>query len=142
MRTDSMSATWLAGAARRPAGAALTDDEWAELSALLDERRRDDMAEAERVAESLGTLLASRSEATADDEHDPEGPSLGDEWSRLQMLRSSAALDIAAVEAARERMLFGEYGTCIGCARPIGIDRLRARPTTEFCIACAIAAER
>jgi RNA polymerase-binding transcription factor DksA len=120
----------------------LTQQELAEFAELLDRRRHDDVAEAERLAESLGTLLASRSEATADDEHDPEGPTLSSEWSRLQALRVDATQDLTAVDAARDRLEHGTYGVCTRCARPIGVDRLRARPTAELCISCAIAVER
>jgi DnaK suppressor protein len=112
-----------------------------ELEALLRERRLGDVAEAERMAESLGVLLSSRSESTADDEHDPEGPTLSSEWSRLQALRSDAAHDIVAVDAALERLRRGTYGVCLRCGEPIGVDRLRARPTAEFCIRCAVAVE-
>lgn len=119
----------------------LTAEERDELAALLHERRRGDLAEAQRMAESLGVLLASRSESTADDEHDPEGPTLSSEWSRLQAQRSDAARDIAAVDAALERIRTGTYGICVRCGEPIGVDRLRARPTAELCIRCAVAVE-
>lgn len=112
-----------------------------EFETLLRERRRGDVAESQRMAESLGSLLASRSESTADDEHDPEGPTLSSEWSRLQALRSDAAHDIVAVDAALERLHRGTYGVCTRCGRSIGVDRLRARPTAEFCISCAVAVE-
>jgi len=120
---------------------ALDAAELEELAALLRERRRSDIVESERMAESLGVLLASRSESTADDEHDPEGPTLSSEWSRLQALRSDSAHDIVAVDAALERLHRGTYGVCIRCGRSIGIDRLRARPTAELCIRCAVAVE-
>lgn len=120
----------------------LSDDELDEFAAVLDRRRHDDVVEAEHLAETLGTLLASRSESTADDEHDPEGPTLSSEWSRLQALRSDAAADLAAVEAAGARLQDGSFGLCTHCGRAIGVDRLRARPTAELCIQCAIAAER
>ncbi|WP_025158577.1 TraR/DksA family transcriptional regulator [Leifsonia aquatica] len=120
----------------------LSDGELDEFAAVLDRRRHDDVVEAEHLAETLGTLLASRSESTADDEHDPEGPTLSSEWSRLQALRSDAAADLAAVEAAGARLQDGSFGLCTHCGRAIGVDRLRARPTAELCIQCAIAAER
>lgn len=120
----------------------LSTGELQELAEMLDQRRRGDTEQAQHLAESIGSLLASRSESTADDEHDPEGPTLSSEWSRLEALRSDAAGDIAAIDAARERIRHGEYGECAQCGRPIGIDRLRARPTTELCISCALAAER
>jgi len=115
--------------------------ELAELENLLIERRHGDVAESQRMAESLGVLLSSRSESTADDEHDPEGPTLSSEWSRLQALRSDAAHDIVAVDAALERIQRSTYGVCARCGRSIGVDRLRARPTAELCIRCAIAVE-
>jgi DnaK suppressor protein len=120
----------------------LSDDELEQFAAILDRRRRDAVVEAERLAESLGALLASRSESTADDEHDPEGPTLSSEWSRLQALRSEASRDLAAIDLAGERLRLGTYGVCARCSRPIGVDRLRARPTAELCIACATASER
>ncbi|ERK71445.1 MULTISPECIES: TraR/DksA family transcriptional regulator [Leifsonia] len=120
----------------------LSEDELEEFAAVLDRRRHDDIAEGEHIAETLGSLLASRSESTADDEHDPEGPTLSSEWSRLQALRSDTARDLAAVDAAGERLRLGTFGICAHCGRPIGVDRLRARPTAEFCIHCAIASER
>ncbi len=120
---------------------ALDAAELTELEALLRERRQGDVAESQRMAESLGVLLASRSESTADDEHDPEGPTLSSEWSRLQALRSDAAHDIVAVDAALERIHRGTYGVCARCGRSIGVDRLRARPTAELCIRCAVAVE-
>lgn len=122
--------------------AGLTIDELDRFDRMLEERRQGDVAESQRHAEALGSLLSSRSESTADDEHDPEGPTLSAEWSRLQALRSETAADIAAVDAARERIRVGRYGTCASCGRAIGVQRLEARPTTELCIVCAIAAER
>ena len=141
-RTDTAERVAIDLSIASPPEAELTEAELAEFARLLEERQRGDAAEAERLAESLGTLLTSRSESTADDEHDPEGPTLSSEWSRLQGLRTGAAEDIAAVEAACERMRVGAYGVCVRCGRGIGAARLRARPTAELCIGCALAAER
>src|SRR4051812_12531549 len=106
----------------------LTAEERQELEALLHERRRGDVAESQRMAESLGSLLASRSESTADDEHDPEGPTLSSEWSRLQALRSDAAHDIVAVDAALERLHRGTHGVWTRGRRALGGDRRRRAP--------------
>jgi RNA polymerase-binding transcription factor DksA len=119
----------------------LSEAEVTELAELLEQRRRGDVAEAQRLAESLGSLLASRSESTADDEHDPEGPTLSSEWSRLEALRADAAQDMIAVREALERIDLGTYGVCARRYRPIGVDRLRARPTARLCITCATLAE-
>ncbi len=98
-----------------------------ELSALLQERRAQDLTEAEHLAESLGEVLSARAES-ADDEHDPEGPTLSYEWTRLQALRAETADDIVAVDAALARVDEGTYGICMRCGRTIGVERLRARP--------------
>jgi DnaK suppressor protein len=116
----------------------LTEDELTELAELLRARRSDDIAEAQRLAESLGEVLASRADGTADDEHDPEGPTMSFEWTRLQTLRGDTAQDIRAVDAAIARVDDGTFGVCTRCGRPIGAERLRARPTAELCIACAL----
>ncbi|GAA1438872.1 TraR/DksA C4-type zinc finger protein [Leifsonia poae] len=108
-----------------------------ELAALLQDRRAKDLGEAEHLAESLGVVLSARGES-ADDEHDPEGPTLSYEWSRLQALRGETADDIVAVDAALARIEEGTYGRCMRCDRMIGVERLRARPTAELCIACAM----
>jgi len=114
----------------------MTPDELAELSGLLEER----LAEAERRAMAAGIELAQVRGARAesvDDEHDPEGSTLSSDWSRLDGLARAAALQRVAIESALDRMEDGTYGVCIRCGRPIGIDRLRARPEAVHCIDCA-----
>ena len=46
-----------------------------------------------------------------------------------------------AVDAALGRIAAGTYGVCLRCGEAIGVDRLRARPTAELCIRCAVAVE-
>lgn len=125
----------------RPVPGDLSREQVEELVDVLRERRRSDQAEAERLAESLGIVLSARSDATADDEHDPEGPTLSSEWSRLQALRGETSDDISAVDAALDRVRLGTFGACTRCGSPIGVDRLRARPTAELCIGCALAVD-
>ena len=42
--------------------------------------------------------------------------------------------DLAAVDRALERLSEGTYGSCDACGRPIGDERLEARPAARFCI--------
>ncbi len=49
---------------------------------------------------------------------------------------------IREIDAALERMAAGVYGECTLCENDIGINRLRALPTTTLCIECATARER
>jgi len=46
------------------------------------------------------------------------------------------------VEAARQRMESGEYGTCTDCGLPIAFARLRVAPTAKRCIECQQKYER
>ncbi|MFG6445955.1 TraR/DksA family transcriptional regulator [Microbacterium sp. P06] len=83
------------------------------------------------------SLLRDRSDATADDEHDPEGSTLSGEWTRVDALRRGAELDRTDAAAALERLAEGSYGICVVCGAPIAAGRLEARPTAATCIACA-----
>ncbi|MGI5157595.1 TraR/DksA family transcriptional regulator [Microbispora sp. CA-102843] len=48
-----------------------------------------------------------------------------------------ARLDVAAIEAALERMDRGLYGTCTRCEAFLPLDRLRLAPHVQRCAACA-----
>jgi DnaK suppressor protein len=79
---------------------------------------------------------ASRSVAT-DDEHDPEGAGLAVERAQIVALLERARAQLEDVELATEELAAGRYGTCRVCHRPIGSDRLAARPAARTCITCA-----
>ncbi|MDF2443153.1 MAG: DnaK suppressor protein [Subtercola sp.] len=86
---------------------------------------------------SLADVREARSDASADDEHDPEGPTLSSEWSRIAGVTDELERSVAATGAALERLAAGTYGTCIRCGQPIGFGRLDARPSAALCITCA-----
>ncbi|GGO07195.1 TraR/DksA family transcriptional regulator [Microbispora bryophytorum] len=48
-----------------------------------------------------------------------------------------ARLDVAAIEAALERMDRGLYGTCTRCEVFLPLDRLRLAPHVQQCASCA-----
>jgi RNA polymerase-binding transcription factor DksA len=52
-------------------------------------------------------------------------------------MQAEGAQQIAAVDAALERLENGTYGRCAKCHETIGKDRLAAVPYTPFCIMCA-----
>lgn len=83
------------------------------------------------------SLRADRADATADDEHDPEGSTLSGEWQRVDALRRSALAERAEVTAALQRVADGTYGVCAACGRPIPAGRLEARPMATLCVDCA-----
>jgi DnaK suppressor protein len=94
-------------------------------------------AEAATLAESLEALFAASRDANADDEHDPEGATIGFERAQLTALLAAARKRIAEVDDALQRVDAGSYGVCERCGRPIPAERLEARPFARHCIACA-----
>lgn len=95
----------------------------------------------ERLAARTGAVAdvrAARSDpAGADDEHDPEGATLSDEWSRLEGLRREVHREIVEIDAALSRVDAGDYGRCERCGDPIPAGRLEVRPTATRCVRCA-----
>ena len=115
----------------------LTDAQLAALEGTLRRQLLELDAEQARMAGTLAEVRAARSGSDADDEHDPEGPTLSSEWSRLSGLTADFGVRSAAIDRALERLDAGSYGTCIRCGAPIGFDRLDALPAAELCITCA-----
>ena len=98
-------------------------------------------------------LKESLTEATADIEREPTGdPSAGGhiadagsemfERSRDLSIVHDLDAQLADVEHAKARLENGSYGTCEACGKPIGWERLAARPATRFCIEDQQGAER
>ena len=103
---------------------------------LLELRARLETRVAEVEAE-LANIRLARADANADDEHDPEGSTLTEDWSRVIGLREAAVAALAETDAALERVRAGTYGVCVSCGRDIPPGRLEVRPATAFCVACA-----
>ena len=108
---------------------------------LLLDQRDDVDAQILALAEELREVLESRGEPSADDEHDPEGPTMTSEWSRLAGVQTDARGQREAIERALARIKAGTYGSCLRCGNPIAQARLEARPSAELCIDCARATE-
>ncbi|MEV4343791.1 TraR/DksA C4-type zinc finger protein [Actinoplanes sp. NPDC049596] len=99
--------------------------------------RRSAEAEVATLAADLEGLFAASRDSNADDEHDPEGATIGFERAQLTALLTAARERIAEVDEALARVDAGTYGTCERCGRPIGEERLAARPSARYCISCA-----
>jgi DnaK suppressor protein len=100
-------------------------------------RRLGAEAEAATLARDLEALFAASRDSNADDEHDPEGATIGFERAQLTALLAAARQRITEVDDALRRIDAGTYGRCEQCGRPIAADRLAARPFARRCIACA-----
>ncbi len=117
---------------------------YAQLREFRDElgaRRREVLDRQGRLAALLEDAREARSDGQADDEHDPEGPTMAATWSQLTGLHGDLDAELMQIDRALGRIEAGTYGTCAECGRPIGVARLRARPYAELCIDCARALE-
>lgn len=126
----------------RASSAGLTPREAGAFRRKLLSERAAALEQLELTDETISDIQASRSDGVADDEHDPEGPTMSFEWSLLSGTREDTRAELVRIDAALERITAGTYGVCARCGEPIGLERLRARPFAELCIACARLAER
>lgn len=103
----------------------------------LDDLRTSLLAQIEGAQHDLEQIKAAKSDATADDEHDPEGSTLTADWQLVSASLASAREQLAAAVRAQARVDAGTYGTCLSCGREIAAARLAERPSAEQCIECA-----
>jgi len=94
--------------------------------------------ESETLARDLAALFAASRDSNADDEHDPEGATIGFERAQLTALLAAARERVAEVDDALRRVDAGTYGVCERCGQPIAAARLDARPFARYCLACAL----
>jgi DnaK suppressor protein len=115
----------------------LSADDLVHFAELLRRQHADLGADQLRQGATLAEVRAARSGGDADDEHDPEGPTLTAEWSLRTGVHAELAVNLAAIDAALQRIEDGSYGVCLGRGEAIGRDRLEARPAATLCIDCA-----
>jgi DnaK suppressor protein len=94
-------------------------------------------SEAATLAADLEALFTASRDSNADDEHDPEGATIGFERAQLTALLAAARDRLAEVDDALRRLTEGTYGACERCGNPIAAERLAARPFARHCITCA-----
>jgi DnaK suppressor protein len=95
------------------------------------------LAQIEALTREFDGVVAASQASNADDEHDPEGATIAFERQQVVALLEQAHRRLADVDAALARRDAGDYGTCETCGRPIGAERLAARPAARTCIDCA-----
>ena len=120
-------------AAAAKAGMALTDKELAELASRLEARRRELVGEVQdELGDTESREYGSLAGALPGDSGDQ---SVADEQVDLNLAMTVRDADeLAAIDAARERMQQGTYGYCIDCGTEIGYERLLAQPAAERCV--------
>jgi RNA polymerase-binding protein DksA len=82
-------------------------------------------------------IVEATTAANIDDEHDPEGATIAFERAQTAALRDRTVERLAELDDALARLDAGSYGRCERCGRPIGDERLAARPAARRCISCA-----
>lgn len=108
-----------------------------ELLALLEERRQRAEARLQSLTRDFDDIVERSSDASRDDEHDPEGATIAFERAQVTALVAAAEQQLADVDRAVERLREGVHDRCEVCEGAIAPERLRARPTARTCVACA-----
>lgn len=116
---------------------ALPDDEAQAVALEIAERRARTAARIVQLTRDLEALVEATHDSP-DDEHDPEGATIGFERAQASALLADARTQLDDLDRAAAALAAGRLGTCEGCGRPIATDRLLARPTTRVCIDCAV----
>jgi DnaK suppressor protein len=106
-------------------------------SALLATARARTRRRIDELQATFDAIVESSDTANLDDEHDPEGATVGFERAQVLALLERAHAQLAELDAAVERLHLGEYGTCDVCGRPIPDARLVAQPAARACVTCA-----
>jgi RNA polymerase-binding transcription factor DksA len=81
--------------------------------------------------------VAASESSNADDEHDPEGATIAFDRQQLAALLAQAQRRVDDLDHALEQLAAGSFGACERCGRPVGAERLEARPSARTCIDCA-----
>jgi DnaK suppressor protein len=109
---------------------------------LLAAERESTQARLAALEREFDGIVESSAATATDDEHDPEGGTTAFERQHLAALIGQARSRLAEISQALDRLDAGSYGQCERCGRPIGAERLAARPATTTCISCAAAGRR
>ncbi|MDQ6796654.1 MAG: TraR/DksA C4-type zinc finger protein [Actinomycetota bacterium] len=114
----------------------------AAFEALLDSERTDTSHRLAGLVRQLDAIVESCALSVSDDEHDPEGATLGFERAQVTALVGQARQHLDAIDKALERLGTGTYGVCETCGRLIGVERLRVHVVARACVTCATGAGR
>ncbi len=99
--------------------------------------RADATTRSAALAAQIEALAEQQALTTHDDEHDPEGVTIGFERAQILGLLAGAREEIAALDRAASRLRAGTYGRCLNCGCEIPDARVEALPAAETCLNCA-----
>jgi RNA polymerase-binding transcription factor DksA len=103
---------------------------------LLGERS-DVLDQLTALSREYDEMVAASEASNADDEHDPEGATIGFERAQLAATIALMRDRVADLDRALAQVAAGAYGVCETCGGRIGAERLAARPSARTCITCA-----
>jgi len=102
---------------------------------ILEDRKQEILSEA-------GRAVGEMNNGSEDGYADPtDRAALESDRNFLLRLRDRERKLLSKIEEAVARIDEGSYGRCEECGGDIGIERLKARPVTTFCISCKSAQE-
>lgn len=108
-----------------------------ELQELLAAERAHTLDQIAILERGFASIVESTALSATDDEHDPEGVTIGFERGQLSAVLDSTRRHLSDIDQALVRLGEGSYGRCERCGAPIAHGRLLARPAARRCIACA-----
>lgn len=103
----------------------------------LDAERSRLVAQVAELTAELDAIVSASQDVALDDEHDPDGATVGFERARVRALLEGARRRLAEVDEAQARLDAGTYGVCAGCGAAIPAERLAAVPGARMCTDCA-----
>jgi DnaK suppressor protein len=115
-------------------------DEAAVLDTLTAERRAA-LVRVRALHCDLDGIVSDSVNANADDEHDPEGPTVAYERAQVTALITRAQSTLSDLDHALARLSAGSYSVCESCGVQISPERLAARPAARTCFDCANVAD-
>src|SRR3712207_1818971 len=105
------------------------------VSASLRAVRARAAAQVAALEAQFASLVAASEDSNADDEHDPEGATIGFERAQLTAVLDAARERLRELDLALARAGSDAYGVCERCGSAIGDERRAPLPATRLCIA-------
>ena len=106
---------------------------------VLERERAACLERIDALAREFAGIADAAADSNGDDEHDPEGATIGFERAQVSALLEQSRRRLREVEDALERVGTAAYGVCEVCGREIPEERLAVRPTATRCVPCASA---
>ena len=114
----------------------MNPDQAAVASSRIASARAEAEVRSAALSVQIDALTEQQALTTHDDEHDPEGVTIGFERAQILGLLAGARKELAALDRATSRLGAGTYGRCVSCGHEIPDARLEALPAIETCLNC------